>query len=49
MTAVHRRPVARALAIATEEKRRAALGVAFNCSVAALLLALLTVSIAWIY
>ncbi len=49
MTAAHRRPVARALAIAAEEKQRAALGIAFNCSVAAVLLALLAVSIAWFH
>lgn len=49
MTAAHRRPVARALAIAAEEKRRAALGIAFNCTVAALLLAIVAASIAWFH
>ncbi|MBD9373819.1 hypothetical protein IB238_14420 [Rhizobium sp. ARZ01] len=41
MPAEHRRPAARAIAIAaTEENRRHAVGLAFNCAAAALLLAI---------
>ncbi|MDR6754782.1 hypothetical protein J2Y48_000055 [Mycoplana sp. BE70] len=42
MPADHRRPVARAIAIAAaENSRRRAIGLAFNCAAAALLLAVL--------
>jgi hypothetical protein len=50
MPAVHRRPVARAIAIAAaEESRRRTIAIAANCAVASLLLAGIALSLASLY
>ncbi len=51
MTAVHRRPTARAIAIAAaaDESRRRMIAIAANCAVAALLLAGIAASLASLF
>ena len=50
MPAEHRRPAARAIAIAAaEETRRRAINLAFNCAAACLLLAVVALSAAALY